>query len=136
VVTRSLPYRVRASQRILRKRTNEVDNRNALMSEASRPYAAMLNHDVVLAGEYDLRDCIDFLEAHPEWDVVALNTKRNHDIKKAMEGKHVINACIVFRTAAMTGFVWEVNLDQCTCLALNTEKRIRYLDNRRLYEAE
>jgi len=135
VVTRSLPYRVRASQRMLRKRTNEVDNRNALMSEASRPYAAMLNHDVVLTSNHDIADCVEFLREHQEWDVVALNTKRNQDIAKAEKRGHVINACIVFRTDAMAGFVWEVNERHCSCWSIN-EKQIRYLDGRKLYEAD
>jgi len=135
VVTRSLPYRVRASQRMLRKRTNEVDNRNALMPEASRPYAAMMNHDVVLTSDHDLMDCVEFLRAHTEWDAVALNSKRGQDIAKAEKRGHVVNACIVFRTESMTGFVWKVDEKHCSCWKLN-EKKIRYLDDRQLREAE
>jgi hypothetical protein len=119
----------------MRKRINEVDNRNALMLEASRPYAAMLNHDVVLVNAYDLRDCMDFLDAHPEWDVVALNTKRGQNIAKAEKRGHVVDACIVFRTSAMAGFLWEVDENHCSCWKIN-EKRIRYIDNRQLREAE
>jgi hypothetical protein len=78
---------------------------------------------------------MDFLDAHPEWDVVALNTKRGQNIAKAEKRGHVVDACIVFRTSAMAGFLWEVDENHCSCWKIN-EKRIRYIDNRQLREAE
>lgn len=135
VVTRSLPYTVRASQRLLRKRQNLCENRNALMPEAVGDYAVMMNHDVVLSSNHDIADCVEFLRAHPEWDAVALNSKPRHDIAKAEKRKHVVDACFVFRIVAFVGFRWEIDEARCSCWKLN-EKQIRYLDKRQLIEAE
>ena len=134
VVTRSLPYRVRASQRMLRKRTNECDNRNALMPEASRPYAMYVDSDVVLAGPNDVCDCIVFLDNHRDLDAVALDTK-HQDIRKAELRRHVCVACLMIRTEAWAGFQWTATVDQCSCMCVNEWMRVRYLDDRKLREA-
>lgn len=136
VVTKSLPYTVRETQRLMRRRQNECDNRNALMERvAGNDYAAMMNHDVVMSSNHDFADCVEYLRNNPEWDAVALNTKQGQDIAKAEKRGHVVGACFVFRVAAFAGFKWQVDEAYCSCWKLN-EKKIRYLDNRQLREAE
>ena len=131
IVEHSSPL-ISTGERLLDKRLNECHNRNMLLPSASEPYALFLNHDVVL-GPTDVADCCEFLDAHPEWDAVALNTK-SVSIEAQEIDKHVCCACLMICTERWRNYHWAATLDKCSCRDVNEKFHIRYLDSRRLRE--
>ena len=119
-------------ERLLDARANECHNRNTLLLAASEPYALYLNRKVVL-GPTDVADMVEFLDAHPEWDAVALNSKPV-DIEVQTAQKHVCCACLLIRTARWKGYQWTATVNECSCLDVNRKFSVRYLDNRQLKE--
>lgn len=124
---------VETGERLRDKRSNEMVNRNALLPKASTPYAAYVDSDVVFSSPHDIEDCCKFLDAHPDIDAVALDTK-GQDVRRQEKYNHVVVACMVIRTAVWAGYTWVAFWSQCGCIDANKKFRICYLDNRQLKE--
>jgi hypothetical protein len=134
VISHSTPW-IETGERLADKRANEIANRNWLLEYASVPYALYLDNGVVFSGPRDVADCAACLDAHPELDAVALDTK-HQDIHKAETDHHVCVACLMIRTVRWKGYRWTASLTRCGCRNVNETFTVRYVDNRRLSEAK
>lgn len=116
-------------------RREEAINRNLLRRFSSSPYAVMMDTRKAFTSDHDVADMVAFLDAYPEWDAVALDTK-GINIRKAEAAGHVDIGCMCVRTEKLQGFEWRIDRDQheCCCKDVNEKLKIRYLDDRKLIE--
>lgn len=112
----------------------QCENMNLLKKYASFPYTVYMDRDVVLTSDHDISDMASFLDAHEEYDAVALNTKAINCLEYKEKNKHVIVACMCVRTSSLDGYTFVSNGNECPCLDFNRRMKIKYLDNRRLHE--
>jgi hypothetical protein len=102
---------------------SETENRNVLRQYADGPYTACLDSDVDLRGcPTAFACCVLYLGAHPDVDVVALDTKGH-------TGRGPVRiSCSVWRTEILKAYTFVATKDECCCVDVNRRLKIKWLN--------
>jgi len=114
----------------------QCENMNLLKKYASFPYTLYMDRDVVFTSDHDLSDMASWLDAHEDYDAIALNTKNINCLEYKEKNRHVIIACMCIRQLSLDKYTFVSNGNECPCLDLNRRLRIKYLDSRKLHEVK
>jgi len=125
-----------ASDDILDKRNSQTANLNALLKhiEPTDEYVLLLDHDVLLTSSTDVQDMIEYLDAHPEVDACAYDTKDVGSVSNTKKFYHVIIACCMVRASKLSGYLLKADSEHCMCVDFNKTFEIEYVDARKLNE--
>jgi len=115
--------------------------RNIIKNEALKKYEAeyflMLNRDVVLERENDVKDLINFLKDNKEFAAVAINT-RAKKIYKLIDNFHTDIACMLIRRDVLIGLEFNNEIScNCRCVCeyiTDIGMKVGYIDHRRCLE--
>lgn len=102
---------------------SEADNRNLLRQFADGQYTACMDSDVDLRGHPTaMACCVLYLDAHPDVDVVAIDTKGH-------TGKGGVRiSCSVWRTDVLKKYEFVATDRECCCVDVNRRLRIKWLN--------
>jgi hypothetical protein len=114
----------------------QCENMNLLKKYASSPFTVYMDNDVEFGSPYDVSDMCQWLVENSEYDAVALNTKNISCLSYKEKTGHVIIACMCIRKSSLDLYTFKSHGHECPCIDLNRNLKIKYLDNRRLFEVK
>jgi hypothetical protein len=114
----------------------QCENMNLLKQYASSPFTVYMDGDVELGSPCDISDMCTWLANNEVYDAVALNTKNIDCLSYKEQTGHVIIACMCIRKLSLDTYTFKSYKHECPCINLNRNLKIKYLDDRRLYEVK
>lgn len=118
-------------------RISEAECRNELRQYASEPYSIMMDCTTVFTSETDVADAIAAMDARPDMDALAYNTKPKtaENLDAERKGRHIDIGCMIVRSEVLRRVTFRsLTPGGCLCPAFNQDVKIDWIDHQQLRE--